>query len=184
MPQTVITLSVRLCVIGTSTFFLIKTRNPMKNDNKTGREWLLSLAAGLTGATVVTLLHGSARRINPETAPRMDVLGMRAIAKTMEAAGTQPPPKDELFAWTLAGDLVGNAIYYSLTGTGKGVWLRGSMLGLAAGLGGVVLPGPLGLGEAPSNRTPQTQAMTVAWYLAGGLAAAAASQLFKKSFLK
>jgi hypothetical protein len=30
----------------------------------------------------------------------------------------------------------------------------------------------MGLGSAPSRRTPQTKAMTFAWYLAGGLAAA------------
>jgi hypothetical protein len=49
-------------------------------------------------------------------------------------------------------------------------------LGLAAGLGAVFLPGPLGLGSAPSNRTTQTQAMTVGWYLLGGLAAGLAYQ--------
>ena len=34
----------------------------------------------------------------------------------------------------------------------------------------------MGLGEAPSNRTPQTKLMTVAWYLVGGLAAAGAAR--------
>ena len=81
---------------------------------------------------------------------------------------------------TLAGDIVSNAAYYSLTGSGKNAWLRGGLLGLAAGVGGVVLPGPLGLGTAPSNRTTKTQVMTVAWYLLGGLAAAAVASAFNQ----
>ncbi len=42
-----------------------------------------------------------------------------------------------------------------------------------AGLGAVALPKPLGPGRQPGQRTPMTQAMTVAWYVAGALAAAA-----------
>jgi hypothetical protein len=34
----------------------------------------------------------------------------------------------------------------------------------------------MGLGSRPGSRTPQTAAMTVAWYTAGGLAASAAYQ--------
>ncbi len=49
----------------------------------------------------------------------------------------------------------------------------GRGLGLAAGAGALVLPKPLGLGEAPKSRRPATRIMTVAWYLIGGLAAAA-----------
>jgi hypothetical protein len=30
----------------------------------------------------------------------------------------------------------------------------------------------MGLGSHPSRRTPQTKAMTIAWYVLGGLAAA------------
>ena len=114
-----------------------------------------------------------------DDAPRMDVLGERAIAKGMQAVGVVPPPLDDLYVPTLVGDLVSNSLYYSLIGVGDrdGVWMRGALLGLAAGIGGVVLPGPMGLGKAPSARTPQTVAMTVAWYLVGGLAAAAACRL-------
>ncbi|KAA9331995.1 hypothetical protein [Adhaeribacter soli] len=134
----------------------------------------MALAGGLAGACALTLVHETVRRLNPD-APRMDVLGMRALAKTIRAAGHEPPAEDKLFGWTMLGDIVSNALYYSLTGTGKGVWLKGPALGLAAGVGGVMLPGPLGLGEGPSNRTTQTKVMTVAWYLLGGIAAAAAT---------
>ena len=45
------------------------------------------------------------------------------------------------------------------------------LLGLAAGVGGVVLPEYLGLSSAPSARTKATQAMTIGWYTLGGVVA-------------
>jgi len=103
----------------------------------------------------------------------MDVLGMRAIAQTMEEAGKRPPAEDKLHTWALAGDIVSNALYYSLAGTGKQAWLRGGLLGAGAGVGAVMLPGPMGLGTAPSGRTTQTKVMAFGLYLLGGLVAAA-----------
>lgn len=131
------------------------------------------MAGGLAGAVALTLVHETMRRFVPN-APRMDVLGMRSIEKLMTKADAEPPQdKDELHTWALAGDVVSNSLYYSLAGTGSNAWWRGAALGAAAGLGAVYLPGPLGLGEAPSNRTTQTQLMTVGYYLLGGLVAAA-----------
>ena len=150
-----------------------------KKKRSANNQILKSLAGGLAGACALTLVHETMRRLHPD-APRMDLLGMRAIAKMMRAADTTPPEEDTLFGMTLAGDIVSNAAYYSLTGSGKNAWLRGGLLGLAAGVGGVVLPGPLGLGTAPSNRTTKTQVMTVAWYLLGGLAAAAVASAFNQ----
>ena len=142
---------------------------------------LESLTSGVAGACALTLVHETARQYLPD-APRMDVLGMRAIAKPMRALGQEPPRDDHLHRAALAGDLVSNALYYSLVGAGgpRGVWARGAALGLLAGLGGVFLPGPLGLGTAPSRRTPQTALLTVGWYLLGGLAAAAMYQCFRR----
>lgn len=136
-----------------------------------------ALASGLIGAGVLTLVHEIARR-NIDAAPRMDLLGMRAIAQGAEMAGETPPSGDTLFDMAMMGDIVSNALYYSLVGWGaaEGATRRGALLGLAAGVGGVVLPGRLGLGDRPSGRTRATQAMTVAWYTLGGLAAAAAYQ--------
>jgi hypothetical protein len=75
----------------------------------------------------------------------------------------------------LAGDLVSNSLYYSLVGVGdpRHALRRGAILGLLGGLGAALLPPMLGLGRKPVQRTPQTMAMTVAWYTLGGLAAAA-----------
>ena len=141
---------------------------------------LVSLASGITGAVALTVVHETARRFIPN-APRMDILGMRAIARGFYKMDERPPEEDKLFQYSIIGDILSNSIYYSLTGTGRKAWLRGATLGALAGVGGVLLPGPMGLGTEPSGRTPQTKAMTIAWYLLGGLTAAALSRtLFEK----
>ncbi|MBC3538249.1 hypothetical protein H7U12_01070 [Rufibacter sp. H-1] len=135
--------------------------------------------AGLAGAFAVTLVHESVRRFYPN-APRMDILGMRAISKGMRYAGQTPPEPDRLHTWSLVGDIVSNGLYYSLTGAGKKAWWRGSILGAVAGVGGVVLPGPMGLGVAPSARTKQTQALTIGYYLLAGVVAGGVAQWLRK----
>jgi hypothetical protein len=140
-----------------------------------------ALASGLAGATTLTAVHETARRINPN-APRMDLLGERAISRLVDAAGVEPPTGERLHDLAMVGDLASNSLYYSLIGLGRrdGAWLRGAALGLAAGVGAVVLPGPLGLERAPSNRTHATQAMTIAWYTLGGLATAGVLRLLTR----
>lgn len=151
----------------------------MKKGKRKNHTILRSLAGGLAGACVLTLVHETMRRFNPD-APRMDLLGMRAISKTMRAAGEEPPTEEKLFGLSMIGDIISNSLYYSLTGSGENAWLKGSVLGALGGIGGVTLPGPLGLGSAPSGRTTQTKIMTVTWYLLGGLAAAAATKGINK----
>ena len=135
-----------------------------------------SLAAGVAGAALLTAVHETTRRVTPD-APRMDILGERAIAKLMRGAGKQPPRGKKLHRLALGGDLVSNSLYYAMVGSGRDAWLRGAGLGLAAGIGAVLLPPVLGLGRAPRGLTPRTKAMTVGYYLLGGLAAAAVSRL-------
>jgi hypothetical protein len=132
-----------------------------------------ALISGAAGALALNVLHETARRVIPH-APRMDVIGMRALARSLRGVDQNVPPRDELFTWTLVGDLLSNALYYSLVGLGSkdGIWFRGAALGAAAGVGGALLPPKMGLGHQPDEETPATQAMTVAWYLAGGLVAA------------
>lgn len=132
-----------------------------------------SLAAGLAGPLALTALHETVRRLRPRDAPRMDLLGERALRQLLARADADQPDDQEAYFLTMAGDLVGNVLYFSLVGSGPHVPRRSLLLGVGAGVGGVVLPGPLGLGSAPSARTPQTQAMTVAWYTVGGVVAGA-----------
>lgn len=138
-------------------------------------DWSRAAAGGLAGAVALTLLHETARRILPD-APRMDLLGMEAIARLLQEVDQTPPPPEQLHTTALAGDIASNALYYSLAGIGApgGSVKRGVLLGLVAGIGAVVLPEPLGLDPSPSNRTLATQLMTVAWYTVGGIVAGAA----------
>lgn len=137
-----------------------------------------ALGCGLAGAATLTAVHETARRHVAE-APRMDVLAERAIARSIAASGRTPPSEDRLHEMALVGDVVSNALFYSLVAVGKPQTapLRGALLGAAAGAAAVLLPGPMGVGEAPSNRTLATQVMTIGWYTLGGLAAGTAYRL-------
>jgi hypothetical protein len=141
---------------------------------------LSAVGGGFAGGAVLTLLHETVRRLHTE-APRMDLLGMEAISKSLEAVNVEVPEEDNLFKITMAGDIITNSLYYSLASVGdeKRMLLRGIVLGLAAGFGAVYLPKPLGLDETPSNRTAETKLMTVGLYLAGGLVASLTSKLIE-----
>ncbi|MET0625200.1 MAG: hypothetical protein ABW250_19845 [Pyrinomonadaceae bacterium] len=136
---------------------------------------LKALGSGLVGACALTLVHETARRYLDD-APRMDVVGMRAITKTLRAVDVEPPVP--LHEAALVGDIAANSLYYGLVGLGEpedGV-RNGALLGLAAGVAAVYLPEPLGLGRQPAKNSTETNLLTVAWYLLGGLAAGAAYQ--------
>jgi hypothetical protein len=140
-----------------------------------------ALAGGLAGAATITLLHESIKRVVP-AAPRMDRLGMQAISKSLKKAGKKVPREDALFTITMAGDLLSNALYYSAAGIGseKNIWIRSTVFGLAAGLGAVLLPEPLGLNKKYSNKTVATQLMTVGLYVTGALVTTAVIKLLNK----
>jgi len=139
-------------------------------------DWSRSFASGMVGAVALTSVHQLARRMT-DAAPRMDVLGERAIGRAAAATCGTVPPRSTLHRWALAGDLLANSAYYSLVTCGRDaqVWTRAVGLGLAAGVGALVLPSRLGLGDPPKSELLSNKVMTVAWYLLGGLAAAAAS---------
>ena len=132
-----------------------------------------SLGSGLAGAIALNILHETVRQFVPE-APRADILGMRSIKKGFRKAGEQPPAGNTLYGLAMLGDVTSNALYYSLVGVSpRQPLLAGAVLGALAGIGAVTLPGPMGLGEAPTKRTEATIAMTIGWYLFGGLVAGA-----------
>lgn len=140
-----------------------------------------ALAGGLAGALILTGVHQLVRQFDKE-APRMDLMGEEAIRKSLKPAGIEPPKGDQLYYTTMAGDIVANTLYYSLVGLGrnKSTWARGIWLGLAAGIGGVLLPKPLGLNPVYSNKTNRTRLLTVGYYLLGGLASAAVNSCYRK----
>lgn len=136
------------------------------------------LAGGLAGTLTVASMHEAMRRVSPD-APRMDVLDMDLIRKGLKSVNREVPGEDALQRWAVGGELFCDTAYYGLVGMGgkKGAWLRGAILGLAAGITAVALPKPLGLPAESSNKTLSTRIMTVGLYVIGGLAAAAMTQL-------
>jgi hypothetical protein len=127
-----------------------------------------AMLSGMAGAVAVTAVHEAARRVSSD-APRMDVVAMRALARATDAADLVRPGDDALHKAALAGELVCNSAYYAFATT----WTRGVVLGLGAGIGALLLPQSIGLGAPPRSDRLSNQLMTVAWYLVGGLAAAA-----------
>ncbi|HET7755586.1 MAG TPA: hypothetical protein VFK85_16900 [Anaeromyxobacteraceae bacterium] len=134
------------------------------------------LVAGAVGAGVLTAIH-QIGRATLDDPPRMDVVGRRALQRGAKPFGVRLQRR-EAQRWTLAGDLVANALYYALVTRGSPAaapW-RGALLGALAGVGGVFLPERLGLGSRPSRATGSTALLTVAWYAIGGLAAGLAAR--------
>ena len=134
---------------------------------------LKELGSGLAGALALTAVHETAKRTIPH-APRMDVIGRRGIAKPLYAMGVEPPHGNNLQAAALTGELLSNSLFYSLVALGseRTAVRRGLVLGLLAGIGGVLLPPVLGLGRQPGHRGLPTHLMTIAWYTIGGVVSA------------
>lgn len=133
-----------------------------------------ALQAGLAGAGSLTLMHQKLQKADKD-APRMDLLGMNALAKLLKVPFENLAGNPNAYNLTLLGDILFNSFYYSLVAMGgkKRVLFRGAMLGLLAGAGAVVLPKYLRLNPAYSNRTQLTKAETVALYLIAGVIASA-----------
>jgi hypothetical protein len=144
------------------------------------RSWLSSLASGAAGAAALTAIHEFARTQVPY-APRMDVLGMRALRRYVPGMEHERPRSSRLRRWALAGDLLANTLYYAAVParTPAATWGRAAALGLGAGAGALMLPQSMGLGDPPSAEHRANQAMTMAWYVAGALVAAAAANAFQ-----
>ena len=134
-----------------------------------------TLLAGAAGALTLTAVHEVGRRVS-DRAPRMDILGMRAISRGLEAAGRRVPEDGALHRLALVGDVLSNSIYYALVGAGaaRHPIRRGAVIGALAGAGALALPPRIGLGEPPASNDPVNKALTVLWYVIGGVAAGAA----------
>ena len=134
---------------------------------------ITNLIGGIAGAIALNIVHEVVKRLDHD-APRIDLVGEEAVSLAMEAAYQEPLTGDGLFTAALAGDLISNALYFSLIGNGKrtNLLVRGAGYGLGAGLGALSLTEPLGLSDAPITKTTKTQVLTVTWYVLGGLVTA------------
>jgi hypothetical protein len=138
-----------------------------------------SALGGLAGACALTVLNEGAKKLDKQ-APRLDLLGMNAVAKIMKGTGLKQMSQGTAMPVALTGDLISNSLYFAMAGTAqtkKQTLVRGALLGLGAGLGAVTLAKPLGLNAQTVAASPKTTALTVAWYILGGLAAAAVINL-------
>lgn len=135
---------------------------------------LAAAVGGFAGACALTLINQVISKFDKK-APRLDLLGMNAVAKFVKSPKGAPDIVQKLLPMSVAGDLISNSLYYGLAGGGskQSNLVKGALLGLGAGLGAVALPKPMGLDETPTNFTPRTQVMTVLYYVLGGLVAAA-----------
>jgi len=131
------------------------------------------MLGGLAGAIVLNVVHQFAKKVDKD-APQIDKIGEEALSKSIKSVGYDPPKGDKLFLATLVSDVITNATYYSLIGKGKkkNLLLRGIVYGAVAGMGALQLPKPMGLDDQPVNKTNKTKAMTIGWYILGGIATA------------
>jgi hypothetical protein len=136
-----------------------------------------SLASGAAGALALTALHEVGRR-RVTYAPRMDIVAMRGLRRMLPRRGWEMDDA-RLHQLALIGDLVSNSVYYSAIAgpTSRATWTRATVLGTAAGLGALLIPESLGLGAPPYSDRRANQLMTIAWYVAGALTAAAVANL-------
>jgi hypothetical protein len=142
-----------------------------------------NLAAGLGGAIALNLLHETLK--HKKGMPRIDRLGEEAVQKTLQPLGREIENPDNLYTTTFIADIIGNTVYYSTIGTGggKNLWTRAIAMGIAAGVGAVKLPEPLGLDEAPVASAKPKEAITVGYYVFGALVTAGLLSLMKNKEL-
>lgn len=139
------------------------------------------LLAGLAGAVALNILHESLKKTSSEMA-RVDLLGKEALQKTIQYFGGNLDNKKDLYKATLAGDILGNTLYYSLIGAGNPnyLWPKVAMIGLSAGIGAVSLPEPMGLDPGPVAKNNQVKTLTVGYYILGAVVTGLVLNLLKK----
>lgn len=141
-----------------------------------------NIVAGLGGAIALNIIHESLKKRDSDM-PRVDLLGEEALEKSLDYFDAEIHDKDTLYKTTLAGDIISNALYYSAIGAGDTKYLlpRAIAIGVAAGVGAITLPEPLGLNDKPVTRTNKTKALTIGYYLAGALVTAAIVKAIDKN---
>ena len=122
------------------------------------------ILAGLGGALALNILHETVRN-NFSNVPEVNKVGEEALNKALETVDMKITNNDQLYAATLAGDVVSNAVYYATTAT-SGFNIAS---GISAGIGAVVLPKKMGLDDMPVAETTQKKLLTVGYYLFGAV---------------
>lgn len=131
-----------------------------------------STLGGLAGAAALTLMNQGVKKLDKD-APRLDLLGENALAKFMKGNDMLSKTTQQFFP--LAADLISNSLFFGMArgNSSSATLVRGALLGLGAGIGAMALPKPLGLNPDYTAKNNHTKVLTVAWYVLGGLVAAA-----------
>lgn len=140
-----------------------------------------NILGGLLGAAVLNIVHTIAKKLDKD-APAVDEVGEEAMKKSTRAVGLKAPKGDALVAATFGADVASNTMLYTMIGYGgdKHRVLRGAVLGTVVGLATLTIPKQAGLDTTPIRKSTQTQLMTVAWYIIGGIATAVAIKTLRK----
>lgn len=146
------------------------------------------LEGGLTGATTLALLQESLHGLDGKT-PRSVPMKPELLKKLRKKDKKGRLPAAQLYI-ELAGELLGAAAFFGLTGLGKkkNALLRGGLLGAAAGLGMAFVQNeekdPTQVLPEPNGADMWHKLATVALYAAGGVLAGAAVQQVGRKQLK
>jgi len=150
------------------------------------------LEGGLTGASTLSLIQETLHKIDPK-APRAFLHKSGVIKKLKKQAGKKGGHSNKLYI-KLAGELLGSATYFGLSGLGKKkhAVLRGALLGATAGLGAAFLNEDEATADAAAQNGKhlsheediKKKIMTVALYTAGGMLAGMTVKRIKKGTLK
>ncbi|MBD8081513.1 hypothetical protein [Chryseobacterium caseinilyticum] len=124
---------------------------------------LKKMIAGLGGAVALNLLHEIVRKTCKDV-PHINELGEEALSKMTDRTALEINNPNQLYAATLAGDVISNAVYYATTATTHNL-----ASGLLAGVGAIALPQKLGLDPDPVASTNKKKIMTVGYYLFGAI---------------
>jgi len=141
-----------------------------------------NIFAGLGGAIALNILHESLKN-KDKNMPRVDLLGEEALQKSLSYFGVSITNENTLYKATLAGDVISNALYYSTIGGActQNVFPRAIAYGIAAGVGAITLPEPIGLDDKPVTKSNKTKVLTVGYYLAGALVTACILKAISKT---
>ncbi|PRD47554.1 hypothetical protein [Sphingobacterium haloxyli] len=132
-----------------------------------------NIVPALAGSIALNIIHELARKRSNDV-PRVNEIAEEGIEKAWLATGNKPPKRNNLYGIALTSDIVANTAFFrTISGnTPKETWTKGLLLGAAAGIGTLTMTEPLGLDDKPVNRNPKVQALTILYYVVGGLVTA------------
>lgn len=144
--------------------------------------FLRNIIPALAGSVALNIIHELARK-QLKNVPQINEIAEEGIEKVWMTMGNKPPEGKDLYGAALAGDIVANTAFFrTISGdTPQETWIKGILLGAAAGIGALTLSEPLGLNDKHVNRNRKVQALTILYYLIGGLVTAGVYNAIKRN---